>query len=316
MQQTPGETDRMPSTVFMEPWWLDATAPGSWDEVTVGSDGGLDGHLRYVVRRRFGLKMLAQTPVAPSLGPWVRPSTAKTHRRLSFEKRVLSDLIEQLPPFDVFQQSFPPPIAGWLPFHWAGFSATVRVTFRFPDLSDLEAIWSGLSTDHKAKIKHARDEVEVVASDDVERLYAMQAETFASQGLPPPYPLEVLVRADEAAKQHDARRVLLAVDEEGTVRAGVYLVWDEDYAYSLIAARAQDPGASGALRLLYWEAIVFTATVARAFDFAGSMMQPIEQVLRGFGAEPVHYLRVTKTSRRAAPLWAMQSWRTRVRSAR
>jgi len=305
--------------LFAQPWWLEADGAGHWDESVAHDDAGVAGRLPYVVRRRFGLTMLTQPPLARDLGPLLRHDRARTASdRLAFEQRVMTELIESLPPFDVFQQSFSPCVTNWLSFYWAGFDATVRYTYRLPDLSDVDRLWEGLSSDHRRKVRRAREELEVVSAPDLDALHRLLAETFERQGLSVPYSRDHLARVDSACASRGARRMFFATDSGGTVHAALYLVWDERAAYSLIRARAaQSPGGSsrlhGALRLLDWEAIRFAAGVTGSFDFTGSMIEPIERVLRGFGAEQTRYLRVTKTSRRIRPLLALRAAATRER---
>jgi hypothetical protein len=61
---------------------------------------------------------------------------------------------------------------------------------------------------------------------------------------------------------------------------------------------------SGAGILLAWEAIRYTHEVLKLpiFDFAGSMILPIERVRRQFGALQKPYFRVQKEW---SPLWKM-----------
>lgn len=298
--------------LFAQPWWLEADGGGDWDEAVAHDDRGVAGRLPYAVRRRFGLTMLTQPPLTRELGPLLRQDGAMPGSdRLAFEQRVMTELIGALPPFDVFQQSFSPCVTNWLPFYWAGFEATLRYTYRLPDLTDVDRLWEGLSSDHRRKIRRAAEKLEVVSEPDLDAMHGLLAETFERQGLPVPYGRDHLARVDSACAARGARRMLFAIDSGGSVHAAVYLVWDEGAAYSLIRARAAEtPGGSshlhGALRLLDWEAIRFAAGVTRSFDFTGSMIEPIERVLRGFGAEQTPYLRVTKTSRRMRPLFALR----------
>ena len=46
---------------------------------------------------------------------------------------------------------------------------------------------------------------------------------------------------------------------------------------------------SGATALVLWSAIQFAASVAPAFDFEGSMLEPVERFVRAFGARPESY---------------------------
>lgn len=53
---------------------------------------------------------------------------------------------------------------------------------------------------------------------------------------------------------------------------------------------------SGAASLTMWEAIKFAATVTKRFDFEGSMIEPIEQFFRSFGAVQKPYFTISKVS--------------------
>jgi hypothetical protein len=47
-----------------------------------------------------------------------------------------------------------------------------------------------------------------------------------------------------------------------------------------------------------WEAIRYSARVTQRFDFAGSMLEPIERFFRGFGAMQMPYHSLSKTPSR------------------
>ena len=72
----PGETECADS-VFQQPWWLDAVAPGHWAEVTCERDGRTVARLPFVIRGRPQLRMLTQSTMTQTLGPWVERSTAE-----------------------------------------------------------------------------------------------------------------------------------------------------------------------------------------------------------------------------------------------
>jgi hypothetical protein len=76
---SPAETDRV-NAIFQQPWWLDAVAPGHWGEVNCVRDGRVVARLPYVVRGRRRLRMLTQSSLTQTLGPWIEPSTAKAAR--------------------------------------------------------------------------------------------------------------------------------------------------------------------------------------------------------------------------------------------
>ena len=48
------------------------------------------------------------------------------------------------------------------------------------------------------------------------------------------------------------------------------------------------------MSLLMWEAIKYASTVTTKFDFEGSMIEPIENFFKGFGAVQQQYTNISK----------------------
>src|SRR6478752_5384343 len=89
------------------PWWLDGVAGDQiWDVALVESGGRLMASMPYVRRRRLGFDISTQPPLTQTLGPWLRPSGAKSAKSLSQNKDLMESLIEQLPSFDQFSQNW------------------------------------------------------------------------------------------------------------------------------------------------------------------------------------------------------------------
>jgi hypothetical protein len=298
------------NSLFEEPWWLDALAPGAWDAVEVEHNGQVVARLPYVRRNRYGITALVQPPLTQALGPWLAESEGKYARRLELEKNRMNDLIERLPDFHVFQQNFAPQITNWLPFYWAGFTATVRYTYRFDDLDDLDAIWRGFTDSTRNAIRKSQKQVEVRDDMPFDDFVGLYAASFARQGMAPAVSEDVLRRLDAAAHARGARRLLFAVDAEGRARAGVYVVYDERTAYYLLSGRHPDfqhGGGDGSL--LIWEAIQAARETSKVFDFEGSMVEPIERFFRSFGCRQVPYLSVQKLRGPAKVAAALRSLR-------
>jgi Acetyltransferase (GNAT) domain len=302
------------NSVFEQPWWLDSVAPGAWSEVVVRRGGAVVARLPYAHRRRFGLETIVQPPLTQTLGPWLAPGEGKYARRLENENKLLPELIEGLPPFDVFHQNFSIRLTNWLPFYWAGFQATVRYTFRIEDLSDLDRIHSEFQDHARRAIRKAQRTVEVVHDCPLEELLRLDAQTYARRGRARRFPEALVRRLDAACAARGARRILGAVDASGRTHAALYVVWDDRTMYALINAADAELRSSGANSLLYWEAIGLAAEVSRAFDFEGSMVEPIARFFRGFGGRQVPYLLVTKARPRAKP--ALAAWSARQAAGR
>ena len=295
------------NSIFDEPWWLDAVAPGAWDAVEIESAGRIVARLPFVRRRRYGLTALTQPGLTQSLGPWLEPVEGKYAHRLDVEKERMTALIDALPSFHVFHQSFSSAITNWLPFYWAGFTATVRYTYRLKDLSDLDAIWRGFAENVRRQIRKAQRQVEVRDDEPLETLIRLSGAAFRRQGLPNPVTDALVRRLDAAASAHGARRLLAAHDAQGRVHATIYVVYDGRVAYYLLGGRSPDFETSGALSLLLWEAIRAASETSRAFDFEGSMIESIERFFRSFGGRQVPYFRVEKARWPVRPIVALRA---------
>jgi hypothetical protein len=291
--------ERASYSLFAEPWWLDAVAPGAWEDVRVEQSGSLIARLPFVRTRRMGIVTLGGAPLTKQLGPWVRSSEAKYTNALSAEHEAMGELIGQLPVHDRFRQGFAPEVTNWLPFAWAGFDASVAYTYRLTDLSDLDAVWSGLRENIRREIRKAERQVEVVDGLGLDRFLDTAAQTFERQGLKSELPTDVFQRIEDAASSRDARQILFAVDDARRVHAALYLVWDDRVAYYLAGGGDPDLRKSGAMSLLMWRAIQQAASVSAVFDFEGSMLPPVERFFRAFGARQTQFLVAERLGRRS-----------------
>jgi SAM-dependent methyltransferase len=288
----------MTNCLFDQPWWLEAVAPGQWGEAVLVRDGGAYARMPYVSKRRLGVTALTQPPLTAMLGPSIATSSDDYARGLAGEHRVMRELIESLPRFDLFRQAFHPSVTNWLPFYWSGFQATVRYTYRLDDLTDLDGVWSGFRHSLRRQIRKAERAVEVRTDLGITAFLETNEKSFRRQNLRLPYSRELVERLDAACALHDARRVFFAVDGQNRIHAALYIVWDGDSAYYLMSGGDPELRTSGAGSLLVWEAIRFCSRVTRSFDFEGSMIPSVERFFRSFGARQVPYLLVSKENLR------------------
>jgi hypothetical protein len=248
-------------------------------------------------------------PLTQTLGPWLAPVDGKYPRRLETERKLVAELIELLPPFDVFRQSFSTTMTDWLPFYWAGFQATVNYTYRIEDLSDLDRVQSDFQDHVRRCIRKARRTVEVVHDFPLDELLRLDEQGYARQGRSAPHSRRLVQRLDAACAARGARRILGAVDARGRTHAALYVVWDDRTLYALVNARDHELQMAGSNTLLYFEAIRLASEVSRVFDFEGSMLKPVERYFRGFGGRQVPYFCITKARARARP--ALAAWSAR-----
>jgi Acetyltransferase (GNAT) domain len=286
------------TSIFQQPWWLDAVAPGTWAAVEVRRGGELKARLPYVLDRRMGLTLLLQPPLTPWLGPWISPSQGKYATQLTHQMELYTELIDQLPAHDYFSQNFHYSVANWLPFYWRQFQQTTRYTYVIVDLTNLDQVKADFKDNIRYDIRKASRKLRVHSEYGIEKFLDVNELTFARQGLPLPYSREYVRRLDNACSTRSARKIFFAEDDTGRVHAAAYIIWDERSAYYLMGGGDPELRTSGATSLILWEAIRFSHEVSRSFDFEGSIVEPIERFFRAFGARQLPYFGVKRCSRR------------------
>ncbi len=302
--------------IFCQPWWLEAVSPGQWDVAVAMRGHEVAGVWPYAYRLRFGRYRLIEIPeLTFYLGPWLRPSMAKSARRLEVEKDVMTDLVEALPPFAVFHQWLHPSVTNWMPLYWKGFSQTTRYTYRLDDTSNKDALWAGLKENVRTDIKKAGKQLRVVEDTRADRFLVVQRATFLRQEMDLPFSEATFRRLDAECVARGARRILSAVDEQDRVHASAYLVSDDAYVYALLRATDPELRNSGAASLVMWASIDYASREQKAFDFAGSWVEPIERFVRAFGGQQVPFFELTKS---ASPVVAgyRACWRVAHRARR
>jgi CelD/BcsL family acetyltransferase involved in cellulose biosynthesis len=292
------------NSIFQQPWWLDAVAPGQWSEVTVAKGGQLKARLPFLEKRKWGLRILTHPRLSQTMGPWTAPLAGKTCKRLGEEKHLADALIEQLPECDYFAQAFHPSVTNFLPWLWKGFTQHTLYTYQLDDLTDLDAIWKNFGENVRNQVRKAETQIVINPSGDLETILDLNDMTFARQGLKAPYSREYVRRIEAACGPRNASLRLTAEDAQGRTHAALYLVHDPQSSHGLILAGDPALRNSGAGSLLLWQAIQMAARLTRTFDFGGSMLEPVETFFRNFGAKQVPYHHLSRMSRRMKLLMA------------
>ena len=286
------------NSIFEETWWLDAVATNQWNAVEIKRDGAVVARLPYVIKKQMGLTIFTMPRLTPSLGPWLRESTANYSKQLAQQKDLYTALIAQLPTHDFFCLNFHHSMTNWQPFYWQGFSQTTCYSYVIENLQDLDLVWNGFQPNIRQEIRKASKQVVVRTDLDLDRFLDINSLTFDRQGKKLPYSRELVQRLDHACVEHKSRQIFFAEDAQGQIHAAIYLIWDRHSAYYLMGGGDPQLRTSGATSLLMWEAIKFAATVTQKFDFEGSMIEPIERFVRSFGGCQIPYFKVRKNSPR------------------
>ena len=204
------------SSLFQQPWWLEAVAPNSWDAVVVVENNEIVGRLPFVRKHRLGPRHPDSAAADAVPWAWIRAGTGKTHTQLEREHRILKSLIAALPDHDVCSQSFHYSITNVLPFYWDGFSLSISYTYVIDDLENPDKVWAGFRENIRREIRKAERRVVIRCPEDVETFITLNRMIFGRQAIAPPYSTELIRRVDAACRARGARRIFLAEGADGT----------------------------------------------------------------------------------------------------
>ncbi len=289
--------------LFLSHEWLSTVAEDhEWGVHFSGSSEDPSGFIVYFIKRRFGFKRITIPPLTPYLGPWIfYPEGQKQAQRLAHEKKVLEELIAGLPRFDDLTLKLHPKISNVLPFYWEGFKTRLCYTYIIQDTQDTEKCFNQLRGNIRGAIRKAIKKYTVEYADEVESIHELKLKDYRVKKKTLSYSLEYFQKIDQTLAANGKRKILHAVDANGTVRGGVYLVWDNEQCYYLIGAADPEVKNEGVLALLIWEGLVYASELGLPYNFEGSMIEPIERFFRSFGAEQLPYPLVNKT-----PSWTLR----------
>jgi hypothetical protein len=282
---------------FQQPWWLDTVALGAWDQVIVERDHHVVARLPFVVKRRFGITALTQPPLTRYLGPWLELAEGKYETRLGRQKELMMDLISNLPRHDLFRQRFATDITNWLPFYWAKFDATPVYTYRIEEMGDEASLWAEVNSYARTQIRKALRKTRVRTDLGIDAMLELMELTYARHGWQMP-DRDLVYRMDEACAARGCRQHFVAEDAQGRHHASYYIGWDSRCAYAVGGGTNHELATSGAATLVRWEAVRFARGVVHAFDFFGSMMEPVERAFRRLGGRQTLSFYVHRMSRR------------------
>jgi len=270
---------------------------GEW-QVGIAKDKGgrIQGVLPFYQTKSYGFPVIKMPDLTPYLGIGLcYPAKLEKQEAIyRFQKKVMSELLDQLPANAYYAQQHPPSIQNGLPFYWKGFKQTTRFSYRLKTEKSIDQLFDQLKGSVRTEIRKAEEQVKLVSSDDVNLFYELQKKSFDRQAKKVPYTLAFLKQLDQALKQQQQRKILLAQDQQGNIHAAAYWLWDQHTMYNLLQGADPKYSNSGAVKLLLWEGVKLAATQKKTFDFEGGMMPNIEAVFSAFGGQLQPYFKIYK----------------------
>lgn len=288
--------------IYMQPWWLDSVCTkGIWD-VCLSYDGfdQIEGALVYYqVKLKGVISAVLMPELTPNSGMWLRihdEHKQKLHSKYTHTKRIVDNLISQLPEVPLYSQKFHHNLVDWQPFFWRGYRGETHYTYVLEDITQVGAVYDDLKGSVRTDIRKAERSLVYGECDDIGLFYSLCKKSFQKQGVVmPPFSYETLSALDSELKHRGARKMYVAFDLEGNAHAAIYIVYDKNCAHYLAGGSDPDRRLSGSVTLLLWHAIKEASAVGiESFDFEGSMIPSVEYAFRNFGAVQKPFFRITK----------------------
>ena len=291
--------------IFSQPWWLDSVCgKKNWDVVLVEKGGQIWGSLPYLKTKKYIFNMSGMPKLTQKIGPYIKyPPKQKYYKQLSWDKQIMSSLINQLPKFDHFYQNFHYNVQNWLPFYWQGFQQTTRYTYVIENTS-IQNLTENLETDIRRRRKKAEKlGVKVFELKDINQFYYLNVKTFVRKNISIPYTLSLVETIYESCFEKDSCKIYAARDGKGQIIAASFLIFDNNTVYYLMGGIDSAYNDVGAMDMVMFESIKFALESDRKFDFEGSMIESIEKYFRSFGAKQVPYHSISKVNSRLLKLY-------------
>lgn len=283
-------------SVFCRSWWIRASDPEA-GVLGYFEGGRLVAGIPMHFEKRLGVRLCCMPKPTLMWGTVMEPLIGKKATATSRQSEILTIFAERIAQERIFVQAFHPSIDNWLPFYWNGFRQMSRLTFVLTELQNPSQIWNEMKDSCRRNIRKAEKAGLSISVCGPEVVLAAIGKTFMRQGLKQPYAEHPFRTLWHAAKANNAGECFAVSDGRGRIHAAAFLVWDAKKAHYLVGGADPALRDSGAMSLLLWRMIRFSAAHSPVFDFSGSMIETIEHYFRTFGASPVAYHYISKFPR-------------------
>ena len=294
--------------LFMQAWWFDAICTpedNEWNVLlceesrTGGSQKGeIVGAIPYCIVKKFGFKIIITPNGAQYNGVWINyPEEMKLHKRYSFEKRVMDNLIDQLETLKVsyYSQNFHHSFTNWQPFYWRGFKQTTRYTYPIEDLSNLETVFSDFSSAKQRHIKKENVDLTVDFSLSADEFYEFHKQCLQQKNAKIGYSRKHFLSMYNESVKRGQGKIISIKDKNNNLQSSIFVVWDKNTAYACVYAFNPQIKSDGASTKMFWEAIKFVSDKTQAFDFEGSMIENVAQSYQQFATKQMPYFNISKS---------------------
>lgn len=257
-----------------------------WDVILVRDEhGAIVAALPYLIGSKFGLRYILQPQLTQYNGPWYRPGTdipAATQRIMAELKKLH---------ITFYRQSFAPGTPNIEA--WQGYECQERVTYRIEDISDSEEVFRNF--DKRRRQRHILNASKVLHPVGItpEAFADFHTSYWLSRGEKDLLSRDFMVRLITTALQKGHGLLVAVADDNGTIHAARFVVYDDRSAYSLLSALSPQHH-NGASPYTFWFILQQLADKTQAFDFEGSMTPSIAHAYSLYGSYPTTFYQLTR----------------------
>lgn len=288
-------------TIFHRSFWASALADALNLKYSIrgcfSDDKIIGGYILYQPRSNGLLKAGHSTQAMSNFGGLITNSEEIPHLRKREEtiNTVVNAVTASLQDdeLDYIRFELSPPFSDIRPFIWNKWGHTICYTYTIPP---------GMATPSRAARRHIRHAEEngivIEPSTDIDTYYALFAETYQRQSLPPPLTREQMKRIYGAIRASDSGEMWIARMPSGEWAAAEIQLYDEKRSYAWSAASDGALRTNGAKFLLrktvldyearkeIQESYLFTANIPNLANFTvqfGPKLYPYFQVWKRQG---------------------------------
>lgn len=282
--------------IFSKDWWMDAVCgEDNWDVVLIENHGEIIASLPYFKKRKYGFNIITMPHLTQNFKLWIKyPENQKYEKKLSFENKIILELIDKLPKYDMLNLNFHYSLTNWLPFYWKGFKQTTRYVYVIEDLKNIESVFLNFNQSKRKEIRRAEKIVSIIDNFTLKDFYEINKLTFKRQNLKIPFSFELINKIDVVCKKNNCRKIFFAVDKKNRIHEVLYCIYDDISVCCIIGGGDPKLRKSNANSLIHFEAMKFASKNNLKYNFEGSMIQGVEGFFRAFGAVQKPYFNITK----------------------
>lgn len=312
--------------IFMQPWWMDCVCAGkTWDvflffandvspDAIAADEDYLDSNLLaampYLIGERLKMKYVLMPQETQIGGLWVNEK-----KRDDFQQNndilatVYNFFVKKISALNLYYyyQQFPinSPIIPWIDKR--DFKIKKRITYRIEAIEDLDMLIENFSKNIKRQL-HKSLSLRIDWSVEPEQFYAFHTQSMLQRKKKLAYSREFFLVLQQKVCKYEQGCILSIKNQENTILAAAFLVWDSVSLYYLIPAYDPQHKNSGASALLVLEAIKLAQRKKLIFDFEGSMNSNIAKFYKQFASVPTTYYSVERVYKPIFKLALLYNW--------